>query len=422
MALPSRLPPGSTGGPRPPASGDSLFPPPLSGRLEIGAVDARDGLVPVRAANGFHLRVTPAQAWGFLNRQNPLQPAVTGPAGFAPSRPTESMPDSLARLADGASGGGSGSSNVRWPPPRLAAQTKADLAQARLEAQAMAAKFGEPIAVGSTSDAPTVADYKRLLDERGRSAADTERLVDSFYRRTVYEPLLKGKDNVYVLMPSSSGENKIPSVLAARLQRDFGGLIVDAAENNSTQQSKNLRTFTRKLQNPRVMAPLPDVDPSLYRAPGKNTVIVDDIHTTGDSSRTLRQALGLPDQTRTVALAVAQPYRPTRSAMTMFADDLYTALVRANKPSIAQGLSQETTREFVREYFANESRQLLNYANKDLGESTASGKNADQIWQALDANHRRLHGNPVSSSRPVTGSGTNSTPSNPTSGRSNGTP
>ncbi|MFA5430093.1 MAG: hypothetical protein WC329_02920 [Candidatus Omnitrophota bacterium] len=174
----------------------------------------------------------------------------------------------------------------------------------------------------STPNTLHLVQRKMLLNKTGQTPENAERLVENYYKPDEYAPALKGKDNVYLVTPSTSGKNLIADELAARLQSDFGGEIIkefDYAKGNAREPAKKRSGYIRKMMDPSTFEV---IDPNLAaRTAGKNVIIVDDIFTSGETTDGLREALanqGIPVNNIAVltALQAGKPVgQPTLRAL-----------------------------------------------------------------------------------------------------------
>jgi hypothetical protein len=161
----------------------------------------------------------------------------------------------------------------------------------------------------STRDVKRMRAEKDTLAEQHYPRDEVRDFVNRYYDPESYRDL-EGKDNVYLVMPSTSGRNTIPRTFAERLARDYGGEVLEnVARPLSAVEAKSMGvvakiTGTRRYELTHDLAP--------YR--GKNIVIVDDVENTGYSVRGLQRALAEQGigETRRVALGVAEgePIRP----------------------------------------------------------------------------------------------------------------
>jgi hypoxanthine phosphoribosyltransferase len=105
-----------------------------------------------------------------------------------------------------------------------------------------------------------------------------------------YREALVGKDNVFLVMPSTSGKNVIPEYMASRLQKEYGGtIVIDYALPKHETKSAYMGAIS-KLREPRQyllrQEPFRDMD-----SQRKNIIIVDDVVTSGSSVNSLAKSL-----------------------------------------------------------------------------------------------------------------------------------
>jgi hypoxanthine phosphoribosyltransferase len=131
-----------------------------------------------------------------------------------------------------------------------------------------------------------------------------KKYVNDNYDASKYKDL-GGPNTVWLVMPSTSGQNTIPRAFAERLAADHGGAVItDGFSMDQTGQAKNKRGYMAK------MDALPQVDihdPALLaKLAGKKVVIVDDIMTSGVTSDALTEALAAKGiQTKATAVLAA---------------------------------------------------------------------------------------------------------------------
>jgi adenine/guanine phosphoribosyltransferase-like PRPP-binding protein len=136
-------------------------------------------------------------------------------------------------------------------------------------------------------------DIKREKEELFQNGFRHKEVAE-FVKRNIdleaYRESLGGKDNVYLVVPSTSGANTIPEYIASRLQKAFGGVvIVDCALPMHETKSAYL-SAVGKLREPRVYEIRTEAFEGI-ELDGKNIVLVDDVVTTGTSINALKRAL-----------------------------------------------------------------------------------------------------------------------------------
>jgi methylmalonyl-CoA mutase cobalamin-binding domain/chain len=152
----------------------------------------------------------------------------------------------------------------------------------------------------ATTDTPHLVNEKRRLKALRFPQDATVSFVESCYRAEAFAGLLAGRDNVFIVTPSTSGENTLPEMFAARLRRDFGGIIIiRELASYSLQEAKNRTTYLAKVSEPTQVVCDRNL-PALVA--GKHLVLVDDILTSGETLNAVEDAL---EEVGLVAHAVA---------------------------------------------------------------------------------------------------------------------
>ncbi len=167
----------------------------------------------------------------------------------------------------------------------------------------------------STSEVKALRLAKRVVSENGYDFYAVGRLVDEFYKAEKYQDL--PSNGVLVPVPSTTGRNVAPEMLAGRISRDHGQRIFlgQVAVNAAAQESKAKLSIWRKLEDPVVYEVVPEAIEELRReAKGAPIILVEDVINTGESvvefARVLEDA-GLR-VTNAAALGAASMQRATR--------------------------------------------------------------------------------------------------------------
>jgi len=201
--------------------------------------------------------------------------------------------------------------------------------------------------------------------------------VDQYYRPERYQAL-RGKDNVYLVMPSTSGKNSIPRELAERLRKDHGGTVVqDFAVPLAHAEAKHKTGFSAKMADPAAYKMIADVS---HHA-GRNVVIVDDVFNTGESQAAVRRVLG--EQQIEVAHTAVLGASDTRLANQRDLDRLAEKIAGGTK--IAYG----EVRPHVERFFASTAKQFTNYAEREVSgpDQARVTRNARRLYDTI--HHRR---------------------------------
>ncbi len=131
---------------------------------------------------------------------------------------------------------------------------------------------------------------KEALIQDGYNTGAVMLFVKKHLDVPAYREALQGKENLYLVMPSTSGYNTIPEFIAARLQKEYGGeIVVDYALPMHKTKSAYMGAVS-KMKEPReyIIRKEPFSKLEIMR---KNVVIVDDVVTSGTSVHSLSQSL-----------------------------------------------------------------------------------------------------------------------------------
>ena len=143
----------------------------------------------------------------------------------------------------------------------------------------------------STNNTRDLIEEKKILRGKGFPEKETRSLVEKYYDEKAYEAVLKEKDNVYLIMPSTSGENTIPYAFAELLKKKYKGEILASGSYSaamSVNEAKNKPGYIKKLSDPSSFIVKRKV---LEKYRNKNLVLVDDILTSGESAEAMTEAL-----------------------------------------------------------------------------------------------------------------------------------
>jgi hypothetical protein len=213
----------------------------------------------------------------------------------------------------------------------------------------------EAAALFSTKAEKELRRLKGEARDRGYPPDEVKKLVDQFYQKHRYQDL-EGRDNVYLVMPSTSGTNTLPAEFARRLQEDYGGQVVNGFAAPLEQTEAKLKTVLEKLRSPAGYQVIQDLAP--YR--GKHVVIVDDALTTGESVQGLRAALaahGIPETGLSV-LSSSDPYLVRPADMEALAKQL----------AAKTGEPYNEVQPHVERYFTGSFRGLVRRAITEAGD------------------------------------------------------
>lgn len=157
----------------------------------------------------------------------------------------------------------------------------------------------------SSNNTKCIKQEKEKLIQAGYPVSSVIEFIKTYLNVEAYRLALEKQDNIYLVMPSTSGRNIIPKYVAARLQYEFGGqIIVDFARPMHETKTANLSAIG-KIREQRVYEvrkqPFKDLN-----IKNKNLVLVDDVVSTGVSIKALEKALNESGIQVTTVLSIAQ--------------------------------------------------------------------------------------------------------------------
>lgn len=131
---------------------------------------------------------------------------------------------------------------------------------------------------------------KELLIQKGYPVSEVITFVKKNLNVQSCRQTLQGKDNMYLVMPSTSGRNIIPKFIAARLQKEYGGeIIVDFARPMHETKTAYLSAIG-KIREQRKYE-IREQALQGINLKNKNVIIVDDVVSTGVSIHALSRSL-----------------------------------------------------------------------------------------------------------------------------------
>ena len=139
----------------------------------------------------------------------------------------------------------------------------------------------------------SIKDQKLALRQKKYPIREVNKLLDDNFDVSRYSSL-QGKDNIYIVAPSTSGKNTIPFQMAKRLQAQYGGEVFDEAVLGIGKTEAKGKNFLEKALSKSEFEL--GLDESVLR--GKNVVLVDDIFTSGGTVK------GINDVFATKGIAV----------------------------------------------------------------------------------------------------------------------
>ena len=213
---------------------------------------------------------------------------------------------------------------------------------------------------------------KEILRAQGYPVASVFEFVDRFLKPSNFQHLC-GRENVFLVAPSTSRTNLIPLVFAQKLAATFGGSVVNgwATPLSTTKAAKKggigkIREPVRFAENAAMLA-------TLKTPPHRNFVLVDDVVTTGETADALRDSLsrhGL-QLNEVASLGQAEMRKVTTRDIERLAAKLGEPSLRAEIALVLGGKlkhranyiereAHERYRSEIRDYFRNEARRYKN--------------------------------------------------------------
>jgi hypothetical protein len=226
----------------------------------------------------------------------------------------------------------------------------------------------------STHNLSEVRSAKDKWVQEGYTEEGATRLVSRFYKQESYQQL-RGENPILVTVPSTSGKNIIPMILADRLAKDFSGTRFneELATPGAAKESKRKTGFWAKLEDPVVYVPRDAAIEHLkQRADGKPVWIVEDVHNTGESWMQFKRML-------------SESGISVRGVLTLGASDFRITSNRdierlSGKLSATLKLPVDDITSVVQHEFHEASKQWFNYAERI---ASTGDKQAAQLWDAL---------------------------------------
>jgi hypothetical protein len=253
----------------------------------------------------------------------------------------------------------------------------------------------------SSFDVGAIKAEKETLRARGYPVASVFQFVDRFLNLDRFEHL-RGRDNIFLVAPSTSRTNLIPLVFAQKLAAKFGGSVVNGWATSLSTTKAAKKGGIGKIREPVCFAEDPEAISALKAAPGRNFVLVDDVVTTGETADALRHSLNFHGlQLNEVAsLGQAEMRMVTARDIERLAAKLGEPSLRAEIADVLSGklkhranyIEREINgryRSEIRDYFQNEARRHRN----GLGTIQPGGERGGEKFGATDS---RLQSGPLS--------------------------
>jgi hypoxanthine phosphoribosyltransferase len=230
----------------------------------------------------------------------------------------------------------------------------------------------------SSPEANQLVADKKAWEASGHSREQAEAIISKYYQPKAFADI--PANAILVPMPSRSGKNILPKLLAQRIAQDRGAMDFqpDVAAATARKEAKHKTSFWQKIEDPVAYQSLEGMDQlKALASEGRPIYIVEDIHTTGESWMAMRQLLkeeGI-DPAGVAVLAANDTHITT-------AADIERA---AQKYAAASGSSLDEARAIVHPFLYGRFRKIAQKLEQSLG-----GKDAPQAAQRLAA-LARLH-------------------------------
>jgi len=242
----------------------------------------------------------------------------------------------------------------------------------------------------STSRVRDLRRQKDALYGKGMPREACAEMVRTSIRPDAYSHL-GGKDNCFLVAPSTTGRNPLPYLLAKRLQQEHGGQVVTGWALPLETKKASAKGGIGKMENPARFAA---VDSKLSQIP-RRANLVDDVVTTGETTDALREVLALRGMKAdaVVSLGQSEMRKVSPRDIERITEKLGEPSVRAQVEGVLQGRLKhkanyieraihDDTRARIRNYFETEHRRL-----QGLGAVQSGG---DRSLRNGDPSHRRF--------------------------------
>jgi hypothetical protein len=228
---------------------------------------------------------------------------------------------------------------------------------------------------------------KQELKAGGYPLAETKQVFEEFYQ-SVKARLLRSipENSSLVIMPSTSGRNQLPVLLAQALGVRVHNQTFEEIKPLFSLEGKNKGNFLTRLEDPIRFQLQPQLIQTLQAAhrSGSPVILIDDIVSGGEQMRALTLQLrkeGIP-VAGLAALRASSLQYPTESALKQTLDKI--------EPFLEKDQKERFQRDF-REYFAPFPRTKLARFDQALNELTDWGK-VQQVIRTGAQHLRQLEG------------------------------
>jgi hypothetical protein len=135
----------------------------------------------------------------------------------------------------------------------------------------------------SSPEANQLVADKKAWEASGHSREQAEAIISKYYQPEAFADI--PANAILVPMPSTSGKNILPELLAQRIAQDRGAMDFQprVAEATARKEAKHKTSFWQKIEDPVAYQSLEGMDQlKALASEGHPIYIVEDIHTTGE--------------------------------------------------------------------------------------------------------------------------------------------
>jgi hypothetical protein len=145
----------------------------------------------------------------------------------------------------------------------------------------------------SSPEANQLVADKKAWEASGHSREQAEAIISKYYQPEAFADI--PANAILVPMPSTSGKNILPKLLAERIAQDRGAMDFQprVAAATARKEAKHKTSFWQKIEDPVAYQSLDGMDQLNALASEGRPNIVKGIHTTGESWMAMRRPTGM---------------------------------------------------------------------------------------------------------------------------------